>query len=340
MAGEIVSPNMFLPVPTSGITTGPQYALDTTNCFNIIDAHDHTPGSGVQITPGALNINANLSFNDNSLTDVLSILFTPQSVALTGETKVYVVDDDLYYNDGNGDAIQITQNGGVAGSPGSISNLTSPASASYVAVDSTFVWQSAASTPANMDFAAALLRNLSANSKSLTLQPPAAMAADYEVTLPNLPAANNTFLTMNTSGQISSTYTVDGTSLSITGSTFGVKTDAEFPGVPTAGSSNIVVTKANEASTLAIMIGQVEDDGSILNGEGFTITKGSTGIYTINFTVSWAVEPSITVICENSNNGRIPTTVSLGVASTQIRIRTTGDSLTNNRFTFIAIGRK
>lgn len=201
----ITSTSMSLPVPVVGVEPGPQYATDVNNCLNIIDGHNHTPGYGVQVPPAGLNINADLPINNNNLTSIRSVRFQSQSAALALSTDIgclYEVVNDLFYNDGNGISIRITQSGGLAGTPGSISNLTPPASASYVAGSSTFVFQSNTNTPANIDGASFVLRNLTANSKGLTLSPPNAMGADYTLVLPSLPATNSV-VTLDTSGNMS-----------------------------------------------------------------------------------------------------------------------------------------
>ncbi len=206
-----ITPNMNLTVPVTGSEPGPDWANDLNASLSTIDGHDHSAGYGVQIKPNGLNINSDLTMAGNNLTSVQSVRFSPQAAPLAGGSDLgclFEVGVDLYYNDGNGNHVRITQSGGVAGSPGSISNLTSPASAAYVAISSTFVWQSAALTPANMDFASAILRNLSASSKGLTLSPPAAMPADYTITLPFLPASTLPLI-IDSSGNISasqSTY--------------------------------------------------------------------------------------------------------------------------------------
>lgn len=202
----ILTPNMNLPVPVVGQELGPQYATDINSCMSVLDGHTHTPGSGVYITTSALNINADLTFNSNRAKGLKSVVMDAQSSPLSGVTPdlgaLYVAGVDLYYNDENGNQVRITQNGGVVGSPGTITGLVSPASASYVAADSTFVWQSDVNTPANMDFASAILRNLTANSFGLTLNPPAAMGSDYSLVLPQLPVTNPRVLTVDTSGNI------------------------------------------------------------------------------------------------------------------------------------------
>jgi hypothetical protein len=198
------SPNMSLPVPAVGVAPGPDWATLLNSCLTILDGHSHVAGSGVPITPNALNINADLPMGGNNLTAARSARFSPQGspLALASDLGcIYVSGVDLFYNDGNGNQIQITQSGAVAGTPGSIANLVSPASATYVAGQSTFVWQSAANTPANMDLAALVLRNLSAGSNSLTLQPPAAMGSNTTITLPTLPVAAKV-LSLDASGNL------------------------------------------------------------------------------------------------------------------------------------------
>lgn len=215
MADYTLSPQMSLILPTVGVEPGPTWAEDLNASLTILDGHNHSPGSGNPINPSGLSINSDLTFLDNNATNLRSARFQAQGAVLSLPSDLrclYSVGADLYFNDGSGTQIRITQSGAVAGTPGSISNLVSPASASYVAGTSTFVWQSAANTPANMDAASYVFRNLVANSKGLTLAPPAAMAADFSITLPNLPVSTN-IMTLSPSGAMGASLNVDGTSL-------------------------------------------------------------------------------------------------------------------------------
>lgn len=197
----ILSPDMNLPIPVVGGEPGPDYAKDVNNSLTLVDAHDHSPGKGVQITPAGLNINTVLSLQSNFLTNIAGLTLTAQSVTPAINT-IYESGVDLFYVDGNNNNIRITQNGGIAGTSGSISNLTPPASASYVSGLSTFVWQSGTNIAANMDFGSATLRNLSPNSTfGLTLSPPAGLSSNYTITLPTLPAQQN-FMTIDNAGNI------------------------------------------------------------------------------------------------------------------------------------------
>lgn len=191
--GFNTSPSMNLPIPQVGNEAGPQYATDINNCLTLVDQHNHSTGYGTQINPNGLNINADLPMNVNNLVTTRTVRFTPQTAVLTDVVDVgclYEVTNDLYFNDGLGNHVRITQAGAVAGTPGSIANLTSPASATYVSLTKTIVFQSNALTAANLDTGFIILRTPAASSPGLTLQAPAAIASDYTVSLPILPASN------------------------------------------------------------------------------------------------------------------------------------------------------
>lgn len=201
-----LSPNMSLVVPAVGSEPSPTWAQDLNADLSILDGHNHSVGSGVQIQPNGININADLSFNSNNATALRTTRFTTQlsPIPNTGVDvgEVYVSGNELYYNDvTGGHQVQITTNGSVNAGAGSITGLPSgTASASFSA--GTFVWQSATSTAANMDFGSAIMRNSGASSKSLTLQPPAAMAANIVETLPAIPSSQS-FMTIDPSGNMS-----------------------------------------------------------------------------------------------------------------------------------------
>lgn len=206
------SPNMSLVIPSVGTESGPTWAADINASLTLVDQHNHSSGQGVQIQPNGLNINSDLAFQSNNATDLRSTRYTPQAAALAVASDIgclYVVGNELYYNDvTGGNNVQITTNGSVNSGAGSITGLPSgTASASYSA--GTFVWQSATSRAANMDAASYLLRNSTANSKALTLQPPSAMAANYSLTLPATPASQS-FLALDTSGNITGYAAVSG----------------------------------------------------------------------------------------------------------------------------------
>lgn len=196
-----VSPDMNLQIPEVGITIGPNFATYINNSLTTIDSHNHTPGSGVYITTQAIDITASLTMNSYFLTDTAGVTLTAQSSTPANYT-IYAVGNDLYYVNGAGLAIQVTNSTGLNVTPTSIPGLVAPASATYVPISSTFVWESNTNIAANMDFGAAIMRNLSPNSTyALTLQPPT-LTSNYTITLPYI-GSTNSVVTMDTSGTMS-----------------------------------------------------------------------------------------------------------------------------------------
>lgn len=220
-----ISPNMFLRIPGVGSEQGPDYALDINyDLLNVIDTHDHTAGRGVQITPAGLNINTDVSFNEHFAIDLAGLNLIAQA-STPALSTIYQSGVDLYFVDGVGNDIRITQSGGIAGSPGSITGLVPPASVTYVSGSQTFVFQSNVNIAANLDAGSLLLRNLSPNSTfAVTLEPPAALANNYTLTLPTVPVAER-FLSLDSSGQIQSHWAVDDSTIKIVANELQVQLD-------------------------------------------------------------------------------------------------------------------
>lgn len=198
-----VSPNMNLTLPVIGSTSGPQYAVEINNDLTLIDAHDHSPGNGVQITPAGLNINNLLDIQGNELKNTGVLNFNIQSSNPEINASMYALGVDLYYIDGNGNNIRITQSGSVTGSSGTITGLPSgTASASYSA--GVFTFDAATNTPANIVMASAVLGLNSAGTNQLTLSPPSSLAGgSYQLFLPAIPS-DQAALQIDTSGNITS----------------------------------------------------------------------------------------------------------------------------------------
>lgn len=197
-----ISPNMNLIIPGVGTEAGPTYAFDVNSSLTLIDQHDHSLGNGVQITPAGLNINALLTLHSNSLTDVKSVVFTAQSSIATLQA-LYVkpgpespFTEDLWFNDGNGNAVQLTSGGLVNATIASIPGE------SYSA--GTFFWKQGASstTPANFDIGSITLRPRTAGTTNgVVLDVPSGISSQYGIQLPLLPGAKS-FLAIDSSGNI------------------------------------------------------------------------------------------------------------------------------------------
>ncbi|MES1988078.1 MAG: hypothetical protein V4440_08625 [Pseudomonadota bacterium] len=283
MANTIASANMSLPIPVVGVDPGPTYATDLNNCLTLIDAHTHAAGSGVPITPDGINISSDLTMGNNNLTSARSLAMTAHSAVLSTPGDLgclSVVGVDLYYNDLSGNKIQITTGGGVAGSPGSISNLTSPASAAYVSGSSTFIWQSASNKPALMDNGSVIIRNFLTNSKGLTLAAPAAMGSDYSLILPALPASTK-IMNCDASGNISASYSVDSSTIEIATNVIQVK--AGGIGATQLGTGSVVTAKLDDSAVTTIKIAALNVTKAKLAALGEQLSS-SCGVFTTTST--------------------------------------------------------
>lgn len=204
----ILSPAMSLPIPGVGSESGPNYALDVNSCLSLLDAHDHSSGRGVQVTPSGLNINANLAFNTNYIQSLGAATFSAQSAPLVALQTLYVAPgtesppvQDLWYTDSSGTAIQLTAGGVVNATIGSLPGENYSAG--------TFFWKqgSGSTTPANFDIGSITLRpNVASTAYGVILGPPVSIASQYNIALPLLPASARV-LSIDNSGNMATDVT-------------------------------------------------------------------------------------------------------------------------------------
>jgi hypothetical protein len=195
-----ISPNMGLVVPGVGTEYSPAWATDLNASLSSIDSHNHSSGQGVPVQPNGLDINADLSFQDNNAILLRSVRFFPQPAVLSQPTDIgclYVVGNELYYNDvTGGHMIQLTANGVVNATSSGISSGT--ASAAFSA--GVLVVKSSSTSGANILMQSAVLTNSGNLTNQLTVAAPA-LSASYQITLPALPGSTLP-LVMDTSGNI------------------------------------------------------------------------------------------------------------------------------------------
>lgn len=205
MANTTTSPNMNLPVPVVATDPGPDWASNINACLSAIDSHDHSTGKGVPVTPAGLSINADLPFSGNNLITARSVRFTSQASPLSGAGSdvgcIYESGVDLYFNDGSGNQVRITQGGSVTGASGTITGLPSgTASASYAA--GTFTFQSSTNTPATMALGPLVLGAQVASPQTVTIQASASVPSSYALTLPLALPASTSLFKVDTSGNM------------------------------------------------------------------------------------------------------------------------------------------
>jgi hypothetical protein len=265
---------MSLIIPTVGVDVGPTYAFEINQSLNLIDQHDHSPGKGMPISSEGITIVSDINMNGYGFTNLKSVTLSVQTSNSTPAT-VFVKGVDLYYTDVNGSEIRLTKDSGVNGTPGSISNLLSPAFVSYVPASSTFVFGSNTNVAANLDIGSIKLRNLLPNSTfALTLNPPAALSSDFSITLPTLPAS---------------------TSILSIGTTGAINTDIKTPSIPVStkivqlnSSGQLLSTLDVDDNTIKIVGNQLiaaKQSNIIING-GFDFWQRGTSQNVVVSTVT------------------------------------------------------
>jgi hypothetical protein len=122
---------MNLPTSTPGVTSPYQTDVNNQTAFGLIDSHNHTSGKGVPIPPAGININAPLPFNGNPSTFIGYVGLVDAGAGPSIPITLWNDGTNFWVEDGLGNKIELTCNGGIcvsiggdAGGSLTISNLT------------------------------------------------------------------------------------------------------------------------------------------------------------------------------------------------------------------------
>jgi hypothetical protein len=360
-----VSPNMGLLLPTVGIDSGYTWETDINQNTNVLDGHNHSAGSGVQITPLGMNINADLTFLDNNATNLRSTRYYVQSAALSASTDIgclYVYGADLYYNDTASNQIRITSGGVVNATASGISNGTASASFS----SSVLVVDAASNTPANIKCASILMGQTGVSgSNYVSISPPSSLSGgSYSLTLPAVSGSGTQLVLIDTSGNMTASATVSGTIAdNIGGEMSSVGANAIAASMTSTGASSIastmptsacttIVNNANSTSiggyplllsngsgTPKFIWGVVLSNGSTSSGSGFTSAQGGTGSYTITFSTGFSTAQFMIIATSNgTTNVTVTSSVNTVHSVAGITILNLSGNPVNAGFNFFAIG--
>jgi hypothetical protein len=219
------TPYMSLALPTVSQTLGPAWASQLVAALGLIDSHTHVSGQGQQVPSAGLNINADLSFGSFNATQLRTARFSDQvgTLGSAGDARcIYSSGGNLWWNSGAGTPVQLTSGGALAGTPGSISGLTSPAAVTYFSGTGTFAFTSASNVAATLDGGPVVIRQTTASAFGITLQSPPSLAAAYTATLwPALPAGQR-IVTLDSTGALAATWNVDGATVQVASNLIGV----------------------------------------------------------------------------------------------------------------------
>lgn len=247
-----LTPYMGLQLPGIGVDTGLTWETSINSNSSVMDQHNHTPGYGAPLETSSFVINADLSMNGYNLTTVRAVRFQVQASPLSNvgdPNAIYISGVDLYYNDGT-NQIQITTGGTVNATSSGISDGT--ATAAFTGPPYVLVVNAASNTPADIQAASIFLGNTAVSgSKYLKLSPPAALANNYTLTFPLIPAQTNVIVLDASGNMATMTYDQVGQGMSSAGAnpianarTRAVGTSVGVGGVALSNTSGVFNTSS------------------------------------------------------------------------------------------------
>ncbi len=281
-----ITTNMGMDLPVPSVTLGPAWAAKDVAAFQVVDAHDHSPGKGPQIPSSGLAINADLTFAGNNATNLRSARLASQTAVLAVATDlgcVVNVNGDLYWNNGSGTPVQLTSGSSIVGTAGSITGLPSgSAGVAYTPSTGTYAFSQASNSAAIVDHGPLVIRDTAISALGITIRSPVSLAGAYSLTLPTaLPAANNSLVARTTAGAES--YVVaDGSTVAVAAGTLGVVAG----GIGTTQLAALGVTTAKIAA-LNVTRPKMEAVGQQVSSSSFAFSTLSNAMVDItNLTVT------------------------------------------------------
>lgn len=207
-----ISPNMLLVIPDPQVTPGPEWAQLLVDALERIDEHDHSADMGVALSIGSLTVDGDLSLQSYNLTDIRTLrLNTQVSTPVTANDLqiIYSEGGELFYRDDAGNAVQITNNGSLAGTAGTIANLgVGGSSANYNDTSKTFTFLYSPAKPgrfAHGDLDLYPYDGLNSYTNNVTLKVNTTLGVDYDLTLPDALPGSTSVLTVSATGQMAVT---------------------------------------------------------------------------------------------------------------------------------------
>lgn len=213
MPGAIL-PNTGVQLPAAGSDPGDWDDINNAAWGNY-DVHDHSPGSGVQIPTVGIDIDAILSLNGYGLEDIGTLAFDAIPALATGALTLFVndADDELYWRTGSGVNVRLTLNGTIDASLiGGIGGdyTTVGAELAYDDSDERFTFKDGDGNWAHLAGGDLhLYEHGTTETVRVAIKVPSALAAPYDVTLPDAVPAAVSLLRMNASGALAPSGTID-----------------------------------------------------------------------------------------------------------------------------------
>lgn len=113
-------------------------------------------------------------------------------------------------------------------------------------------------------------------------------------------------------------------------------TDQEVAVVVASLAAEVAALEAEIAGVAGGLAGRIASTGTVTAGTGFSVTKGSTGLYTINFSPAFASVPVVHVNQIATSTLYFVGVTAVSASSASIRITTNSGTLTDQAFHFSA----
>jgi len=302
------TPHMNLTSPRIGTEIGPIWAFELNSNFLTVDRHNHVPGLGEPVPIAGLLINVDWPLNENNITTVRTARFSPQPSSFTPGTAdvgcLYVEGIDLYYRDGSNQIVRITASHSLNVTSTGVFSGTANASFSSAQL----VVTSSPSVLTSIEGASLILGNAVVGTHLLTLTPPnPILAPGYNLYLPPPVVGSSAFLTLDTVGNITGSYSTLGGILgsniapgTITSATIvpGTLTGSQVsPNSNLPGTTTIINGAFPVASTTSIgtrtelQFGRCDGENLVING-GVAYFSHVNGSGRYDFQLSDSASPS------------------------------------------------
>jgi len=319
------TPVMGLLLPVPGVTDrlgveapGASWMELQNTAFGLLDSHNHSPGYGNPVPTSGININADLTFGGYNALALRAVKFTSQGSLLSAPADIgciYFYQGDAYINDAAGNQIRVTSAGALAGTPGSISGLVSPASATYTPISALFSFFSASTKYANVALGPLSIFDTAVGiTNAVQLKSPVGLASAYALTFPAaLPGSTLPLLLSSagvmsaaqlTASQLSSSAGILGTQLSSSANILGsqlsnntlTNTQQNF-GTP-AATTDVVIKSYADA-----LIKLTNDTGAIVWGTNWSDTgrtrlmrQAANGMVSLNLSATATGAPGSPIL--------------------------------------------
>lgn len=262
-------PNMGIVLPTLGSDRGTWD--DKLNAgLALVDAHDHTPGKGVQIPVAGININDDFAMGGFAVTGLGSLAFNAVTALTTGSKRLFVnvADNELYWRSNGGTNVKLTDGstintsliGGIAGDYSSVGAeiAYSDSGDVYTFKQQSGTWARVASGPVR------IYEFNTSETVYVELAVASALASSYTLTLPAALPASQTMMQVSAAGIVSFSNTL------------AANADVTLSGTGTFKHGEKTITQA-------ILAGNVVSTGTVTTSGGVigVIMDASSVVYAL-----------------------------------------------------------